>query len=177
VNDLFFPGFADMLERISPWGVRHQRIDDGDITRYELADGSAIIESRGCWDVEHLEFRFMMECANPDEDTVRHHAEMLDSAGYDAEPAEIDVNFVSELTPEELLFRRIFDVAVAQEPDENSPLVTCEPGLRNRATLSRALHRRPVPWQTKGYLSVRMGPFGHGDLLFTTKRVMTRRGK
>jgi hypothetical protein len=113
-------GFADMLERISPWGVRHQRIDDGDITRYELGDGSAIIESRGCWDVEHSEYRFMMECARPDEETVRHHAEILDNSGYDIEPAAIDINFSRELTPEELLFRRIFDVAVAQEPEENS---------------------------------------------------------
>lgn len=151
--------FADMLERVSPWGVHYQRLDNGDITRYQLADGSAILESRGCWDIEHPEYRFMMDCENPDEDTVRHHAEMLDSAGYDVEPGKIDFNFSGQLTPEELLFLRIFDIAIAQEPDENSAAGNVRAWLENQsdseqglASAARALANKGISFGQDGAL-------------------------
>lgn len=113
--------FSDMLERISPWGVRHQYVAEGGIARYQLADGSAIIETGGCWDIEHAEYRFWMASGDPGDDDVKRHAEVLERAGYCIEPAEIDQKFLRDLTRDEVLFCRIFDVAIAQEPSENSP--------------------------------------------------------
>lgn len=168
-------GFADMLERISPWGVRHQRMDDGDITRYELADGSAILEACGCWDEEHPDYRFLMACGNPTEDTVANHAEILDRAGYDIAPANIEPNFSRDLTPTQLLFRRIFDVAVGLEPAENSPAGNIRTWLERQADLQQGLAEAVRDLANKGLSFGQNGALGGS--LFTMKKVMTRLGK
>ncbi|WP_156116779.1 hypothetical protein [Massilia sp. 9096] len=136
--------FSDMLERVSPWGVRRQYVAEGGIARYELADGSAIIETNGCWDIEHVEHRFWMACGSPDEDVARRHAGVLERAGYCTEPADINRAFSKDLSPEELLFCRIFDVAIAQEPDENTPASNIRNWLERRADergLAEAAHK------------------------------------
>lgn len=103
--------FADLLQYISPWGVSQQRVDNGDITRYVLADGSAIVEGPCCWDIEHSELAFWMACEDPNDEEIQRTTECVEQAGYSVEPAEINSDFQPILSEKQLLFRRNLDAA------------------------------------------------------------------
>jgi hypothetical protein len=109
------------------------------------------------------------------EDTVANHAEILDRAGYDIAPANIEPNFSRDLTPTQLLFRRIFDVAVGLEPAENSPAGNIRTWLERQADLQQGLAEAVRDLANKGLSFGQNGALG--GALFTMKKVMTRLGK
>jgi hypothetical protein len=152
--------FADLLDYVSPAGVHHQRIDEGEMTRHMLADGSAIVECGGCWDIEHSELRFWMATEDPNDEELLRHVYCLEREGYSADPAEINHDFKLELSEHELLFRRILDAAVEAKDEYGSPGALIYAWLKTESDYSDELATAAYKLAGKGLLFGAAGELG-----------------